>query len=85
MYRYGFPSFIDTASRSNHKKIVTEQDANIRAFKYFHKHAPEFDIGKINGTDWNFDISPIFGYDNSKPIDDTSNQDVLKNSLMSWR
>lgn len=85
MYRYGIPGLIDAASKSKHRKFVTEQDANIRAFKYFHKHAPEFDIGKINGTDWKFSINPIVGYDNSKPIDDTSNQDALKNGLMSWR
>lgn len=82
---YAIPSLVDAASKSNHRKFVTEQDANIRAFKYFHKHAPEFDIGKINGTDWKFSINPIVGYDNSKPIDDTSNQDALKNGLMSWR
>lgn len=51
MYRYGFPSFIDTASRSNHKKIVTEQDANIRAFKYFHKHDPGFNKDKMQKQD----------------------------------
>lgn len=33
------------------KKIVTEQDANIRAFKYFHKHAPGFNKDKMQKQD----------------------------------
>ncbi len=42
LQRYGIPSFIDAMGDSNHDLHATEQDANIRAFKYFMEHVPDF-------------------------------------------
>lgn len=79
--RYGIPSLIDAAGDSDHDYHATEQDANIRAFKYFMKHEPNFE--KADGPRWDKRYNPIKGYDWSKPIDSPANQLVLKKGTMS--
>ena len=81
LQRYAIPSLIDAAGDSDHNYHATEQDANIRAFKYFMKHEPNFE--KADGPRWDKRYNPIKGYDWSKPIDSPANQLVLKKGTMS--
>ena len=58
------PSLIDCALPSKHKLHPVEQDANIRAFKYFTKYISDFvreEDGVIE-TDWSFKRYPIIDF-----------------------
>jgi RHS repeat-associated protein len=65
---YGLPS---ANSHGDHNAHPVEQDANIRAFKYFNKH-----IEGYNG--WDFTSNTIIGYDPSRSYNDPENQDALR-------
>ncbi|MBR4810699.1 MAG: RHS repeat-associated core domain-containing protein, partial [Bacteroidaceae bacterium] len=60
------PSLIDCSmDYFNHNYHPVEQDANIRAFKYFTKNEPGFVKIKEDGsvdTLWDFDFNPILNY-----------------------
>lgn len=73
--RYGIPSGLNCMGHKKHKYHPAEQDANIRAFKYFNKYIDNY-------TGWKFGVNPIGGYDNSQPYDDSQNQAVLNNGLL---
>ena len=73
--RYGIPSGLNCMGHKKHKYHPAEQDANIRAFKYFNKYIDNY-------TGWKFGVNPIGGYDNSLPYDDSQNQAVLNNGLL---
>ena len=73
--RYGIPSGLNCMGHKKHKYHPAEQDANIRAFKYFNKYIDNY-------TGWKFGVNPIWGYDNSLPYDDSQNQAVLNNGLL---
>lgn len=87
LQRYAIPSAIDAASKSNHSYHATEQDANIRAFKYFSKHVPNFEknneYNNIFSPRWDFKNNLIIGYNRTKSIDSPENQVVLRNGIMS--
>lgn len=77
--RYGIPSGLNCiewlSGNRNHDNHPVEQDANIRAFKYFNKNIDGY-IG------WNFDFNPIIGYDQNLPYDNPQNQAALNNGLI---
>lgn len=74
--KYAIPSLL---SKGDHDLHPVEQDANIRALKYFHKN-----ISGYSG--WQFGYNPIEDYDETKSYDDLSNQDALENGHLglSW-
>jgi hypothetical protein len=79
LFAHGLPSAF---SEGDHDLHPVEQDANIRAFKYFTKHEKGlFDIydanGGYNGA-WIFRINPITGYDITLHHDSEVNQNALK-------
>lgn len=83
--RFGLPSLIDTKVGSNHKYHPVEQDANIRAFKYFVKNEPGFNVSDSKGGFKNglWDINnPIKGYNWFKDYDDPDNQSALEKGLL---
>ncbi len=66
LQRYALPSLIDAMGDSNHKYHAVEQDANIRAYKYFMNNVDGFNatadgINYPNGQ-WHSDSNPIKGY-----------------------
>lgn len=63
--------------RGFHNTHRTEQDANVRAFRYFNNNDPNF-------SSWNFADNPIIGYRSSQPFNSTSNQLVLDRGLISF-
>lgn len=75
--KYGIPSAL-SKSGTDHSLHPAEQDANIRAFKYFNKHIDGY-------TGWDFDPTwgnPINGYDPSLPYDNAANQAALRNGRL---
>ena len=75
--RYGIPSGLNCSGKkvSSHGYHPVEQDANIRAFKYFNK--------KIDGfSEWDFIIHPIVGYESALPMTDEGNQAALRNGRL---
>lgn len=73
--RYAIPSGLNCLGNKNPDFHPVEQDANIRAFKYFNN--------KIDGfSDWNFDRNPIVGYLKDLPITNENNQAALKNGRL---
>lgn len=86
LQRYAIPSLIDAWGDSNHNYHATEQDANIRAFKYFMKHVPDYRPKEKRGNDvvgWDFFANPIVGYIRYLPYSDERNQSVLKKGMLS--
>ena len=71
--RYGIPSGLNClgANEHRHKDHPVEQDANIRAFKYFKKHIEGF-------YKWYYDLHPIDNYEWTLPYTDEDNQNALK-------
>lgn len=81
--KVAIPSFVDASKvlgNSIHDYHPAEQDANIRAFKYFKKNVEGYD------KEWKFSPNPILGYDERLPYDNESNQRALKNGKLglSW-
>ena len=74
--RYGIPSLMDAAKKGvDHDYHAAEQDANIRALKYFHKHVDGFDvINNDNEKGWNLYENPINDYDRNLPYDNSVNK-----------
>lgn len=66
---------------------AAEQDANIRAYKYFSKHVRDFNIcndsGRLLSTEWHPKSNPIIGYDWQYGIDSEENQKALKAGSLS--
>ena len=64
---YGLTSIISAGLKDGrHDNLLIEQDANIRAFKYFSKYERGFnwvDEYEKYQTHWNSDFNPINGYD----------------------
>ena len=73
--RYGIPSGLNCLGDKNHDYHPAEQDANIRAFKYFNKNIDNY-------TGWRFRENPILSYDESRPYDNPQNQAALNNGLL---
>lgn len=59
--RYALPSALSVNTAAHpHSFNPVEQDANVRAFKYFNKHVDGFYYtGTYNNTGWNFTENPI--------------------------
>ena len=73
--KYGIPSAL---SKDPHSMNPVEQDANIRAFKYFNTHNEKY-------SGWYFDPvlgNPINGYDPGLPYEHASNQAALRNGRL---
>ena len=87
LQRYGIPSLIDAAGDSDHDYHATEQDANIRAYKYFSEHITDYNVynekGDLIKTNWNIKENPIKGYNWSKSIYSDVNQRILKKGMLS--
>lgn len=77
--RCALPSLFDCFNKDgNHTYHPVEQDANIRAYKYFKKHVNEY-----NG--WNMNKNRILGYNTSLSYDDPTNRKALQNTLnLGW-
>ena len=63
--KYSLVTENDYVCRYNHNYHPVEQDANIRAFKYFTKNEPGFVKIKEDGsveTLWKFTLNPILNY-----------------------
>ena len=73
--RYGIPSGLNCLGKKEHDYHPVEQDANIRAYKYFNKHIEGF-----NG--WKQNRNPINGYDWSQSYTNENNQMALKLGLL---
>ena len=67
---------MDAAKKGvDHDYHAAEQDANIRALKYFHKHVDGFDvINNDNEKGWNLYENPINDYDRNLPYDNSVNK-----------
>uniref|UniRef100_UPI00356495E1 RHS repeat-associated core domain-containing protein n=1 Tax=Mariniphaga sediminis TaxID=1628158 RepID=UPI00356495E1 len=84
--KYGIPSAL---SKEPHNSHPAEQDANIRAFKYFSKHVDGFnwvDKWGHQKSSWDRWQNPIKDYNWSLSYDDNTNQNVLNNGTLrlSW-
>ncbi|MDR1054608.1 MAG: hypothetical protein LBL90_02010, partial [Prevotellaceae bacterium] len=86
LQRYALPSLIDAMGSSDHDYHSVEQDANIRAYKYFSEKVPGFNVmdddrNYPNGR-WHQDYNPIKGYNWSLDYNDAANQLALKKGLV---
>lgn len=84
--KYGIPSLIDAAGNSNHNFHAAEQDANVRAFRYFSKNIDNFNWTDENGIQqsrWERLRNPIRGYDWSLNINDNVNINALNAASLS--
>jgi hypothetical protein len=75
--KYGIPSALSKRD-TDHSLHPAEQDANIRAYKYFNKHIDGYSGWVHTGI---YD-NPINGYDWSKPYNDSENQSALENGRL---
>lgn len=77
MSKFGIPSAL---SKDPHNQHPVEQDANVRAFRYFSNNIDDFNylddkgIQRSKWVDW---YNPINGYDWSKPYNNSGNQSAL--------
>ncbi|MDR2037509.1 MAG: FG-GAP-like repeat-containing protein [Bacteroidales bacterium] len=81
----GLQSLFSQEKKHSHNRV--EQDANIRAFKYFHKYEKElFDVyDKKSGAyigKWDYNDNPILDYNWLIHYDSEHNQDVLRKRKM---
>ena len=77
------PSLIDCALPFNHKLHPVEQDANIRAFKYFTNNISDF-VREENGvieTDWSFNNYPIIDF----PSDDLTIDAIYNHESLNFK
>ena len=87
LQRYALPSLIDAMGDSNHKYHAVEQDANIRAYKYFMKNIDGFNVMDVktktyfNGQ-WYSSSNPIKEYNWSLDYNNAANQLALKKGLV---
>jgi hypothetical protein len=84
--RCGLPSLFDAMKKSPHNSHPVEQDANIRAFKYFKKHIEGYDIvTKGNPKGWYMGKNNIHGYKTGLDFNDPINQAALRSTLtLGW-
>jgi RHS repeat-associated protein len=86
LQRYALPSLIDARGSSDHDYHAVEQDANIRAYKYFTDKVPGFNVidddRKYPNGRWYQDYNPILGYNWSLYYNDAANQLALKKGLV---
>ena len=79
--KYGIPSALSKGDYFDHGNHPAEQDANVRALRYFMKNEDGFTV-----LDWIFDRAfyghPIIGYNQSLSFDDPVNQAALKNGRL---
>ena len=72
---------------NDHSSHPTEQDANIRAFKYFSKHVRDFNIiddsGRLLHTEWKSISNPIIGFNWEYSLNSDVNQQALKAGRLS--
>lgn len=87
MEKFGIPSLLDCFRTDvDHVNHPVEQDANIRAYKYFKKHVEGYGIksGK-NTSGWDMRKNRINGYRPGLQYDDPKNQAALQNTLsLGW-
>jgi len=76
--KIGIPSLFDVAMGGNHNAHPVEQDANIRAYKYFMKTVPDY-------KGWHYDKNYIKDYNWFLPYDNEYNQNALRDGLLSWK
>lgn len=83
--RYGIPSGLNSIKWLRdlfgkdrlHKYHPVEQDANIRALKYFNNY-----INNFSDSGWNFKKNPILGYNSNLAFEDPQNQVALNRGLL---
>ena len=73
--KYGIPSAL---SKDSHNQHPAEQDANVRAFKYFNKHIDGYSGWLHTGLNNN----AMNGYDPSLPYNDPANQAALRDGRL---
>lgn len=87
LQRVALPSLFDAWTNKSHSYHAAEQDANIRAYKYFSKHVRDFNVcddrGRLLSTEWNSTYNPILGYDWHYGINSDKNQKALSAGSLS--
>ncbi|MGI6242770.1 MAG: hypothetical protein ACOYJK_04430 [Prevotella sp.] len=87
LQRVALPSLGDAWADKNHSYHAAEQDANIRAFKYFSKHVRDFNIiddsGRLLHTEWKSTSNPIIGFNWEYSLNSDVNQQALKAGRLS--
>lgn len=79
--KFGIPSLLSMINgRTKHKYYKTEQDANVRALKYWEKKFPGFSKDEVNG--WQRSKNPIINFDWDLDFNSPTNQQALQNGLM---
>ncbi|MFT3740239.1 MAG: RHS repeat-associated core domain-containing protein [Breznakibacter sp.] len=75
--KYGIPSAL-SKNGTDHSLHPAEQDANVRAFRYFNKYVTGY-------AGWNHNVrtgNPIVGYNQNLPYNDAANQAALNNGRL---
>lgn len=84
MQLYAIPSVIDAGrKKKGHDFHPIEQDANVRALRYFVKHVDGFinpTTGRVDS--WDFSNNPIDGYDKFRRFSSQINQDALSSHTL---
>lgn len=80
--KFGIPSLLSMINNGSakHKYYKTEQDANVRALKYWEKKFPGFSKDEVNG--WQRSKNPIISFDWDLDFNSPTNQQALQNGLM---
>lgn len=86
LQRCAIPSLFDTLTKHHHNNHPVEQDANIRAFKYFHEHENGFGVKNYpNDIGWDMEKNRILGYRSWLDYYNPINQAALRNTLsLGW-
>ena len=88
LQRFALPSLFDTIIRKEHNNHPVEQDANIRAFKYFHEHEEGYAIrtdNNYNNKGWDMSENKILGYKSYLDYNNSANQTALNNTIgLGW-
>lgn len=80
MGKVAVPSLFSAMSGNDHGKYKTEQDANVRALKFWEKKFPGFYNDTRKG--WKWEHNQILGFDQQYPFNSLKNQKALQNGLM---
>lgn len=75
LQHYGIPSALNCVGKKDHNYHPAEQDANIRAFKYYNEKYHNYSA-------WDFENNPIRGYDINLPYHHPCNQIVMDNGRL---
>jgi hypothetical protein len=91
--KYALPSILSAATDEHwgnkHDYFFAEQDANVRAFKYFSENIDGFNLPDEDNNEhysngrWWENKNPIRGYDWYKSYDDPANQSTLSGNKFS--